>query len=200
MLRLIAPGRGISRRSRSTGSLPDADRVDLIQDIALLQDGSKTDPLVCLRPVRRKHKRKDNLRKTILLLGPVISICGCMPQTSSHLVETATTTQKFCYTLPREEVEHLLESILRECFHHPSRPGGSDDIFEVNIEELPNMNRYSLSTPVGIGFSADVTGGSGSCETEVQMYAAFSTWERTITDIGEAIHDEEVRCPSKHLL
>jgi hypothetical protein len=139
------------------------------------------------------------MRRTILLLGLVIILAGCMPQTSSHLVETATTTEKFCYSLPREKVELLLESILRKCFHHPSRPGGSDDIFEVTIEELPNVNRYSLSTPVGIGFSADVTSDADSCETEVQMYAAYSTWKRTITDIGEAIHDEEVRCPSKHL-
>jgi hypothetical protein len=139
------------------------------------------------------------MRRTILLLGPVINITACMPLTSSDLVETATTTQKFCYSLPHEEVEHLLESILRKCFHHPSIPGGSDDAFDVTIERLPNVNRYSLRIPVGIGFSADVTGGSGSCETEVQMYAAYSTWEQTITDIGEAIHDEEVRCPAKHL-
>jgi len=139
------------------------------------------------------------MRRAILLLGSVIIIAGCMPKTSSYLVETATTTQKFCYSLPRDEVEHLLEGILRKCFHHPSRPGGFDDIFEVTIEELPNVKRYSLAIPVGVGFGADVTSGADSCETEVQMYAAYSTWERTISDIGEAIHDEEVRCPSKHL-
>ena len=139
------------------------------------------------------------MRRTILLLAPVIIVAGCMPRSSSHLVENATTMEKFCYSLPQEEVERLLESILRKCFHHPSRPGGSDDIFEVTIEELPNVKRYSLGIPIGIGFGADVTSGAGSCETEVQMYAAYSTWERTITDIGEAIRDEEVRCPSKHL-
>jgi len=139
------------------------------------------------------------MSRTFLLPGLVVIIAACMPLNSSNLVETATTTQKFCYSLPHEEVENLLESILRKCFHHPSMPGGSDDIFEVTVEELPNVNRYSLRIPVGVGFSADVSSGSGSCETEVQMYAAYSTWERTITDIGEAIRDEEVRCPLKHL-
>lgn len=139
------------------------------------------------------------MSKIILQLGSVIIITACMPLSSSKLVETATTTKKFCYSLPHEKVEHLLEGILRKCFHHPSIPGGSDNAFEVTIEELANVRRYSLRIPVGIGFSADVTSGSGSCETEVQMYAAYSTWERTITDMGEAIRDEEVRCPSKHL-
>lgn len=144
------------------------------------------------------------MKREILFLASAISMTGCVtvPKSSSQLVDTSTTTETFCYSLPREDVGTSVESFLGKCYGPVEAiiPVGGIYVpmkadFQVINEELPNGNRYSVRNFVGFGYSADVIDGTDNCETTVNMYAVTGFWRNTFGAVDLAIKGEEPKCP-----
>lgn len=147
---------------------------------------------------------KYSLSPTDLLLGFVICMTGCVtvPKTSTQLVETSGITERFCYSLPREDVGRRVESILTKCYGPAETmiPIGGAYVpikadFQVLNEKTPHGNRFSVRNFVGFGYSAEVVTGADGCETTVQMYAVTGMWKSTFAAVDHAISTEEEKCP-----
>jgi hypothetical protein len=142
------------------------------------------------------------MRRLAIIIGIAISLTGCAAHTPSELVETSSTTETFCYSASPKDVDTKLEAFLLRCWGNDElvvRAGGSfvplHPGLRIRTEQRPNGNRYWLENFVGVGYTADVSPGSGSCSTEVKMYGLTIFWKGAFASADASIKGEKIRCP-----
>lgn len=143
------------------------------------------------------------MHKTLFLIVMSFLVCGCsmVPKTSGELVATSTTVQGYCYPDSRELVHERVSAFLERCYDVwvTRIPAGGklrpmETTFQVVEETIPDGKRLSVRNTFGFGYSADITGKSEQCESEIIMFGVTGLWKRTFGKVDESARGAEVAC------
>lgn len=141
--------------------------------------------------------------KALLLAIISFIICGCaaVPKTSNELVATSKTIQNYCYPDSREVVHERVSTFLEKCYGVwvTAIPAGGklkpiETTFQIVEETIPDGKRLSVRNRFGFGYSANITGKSERCESEIKMFGVTGFWEKTFRKVDESAKGNQEKC------
>ena len=131
----------------------------------------------------------------------VLSGCASIPDTSQELVGSTAIKQTNCYTQDSDQVSEKVKAFLEHCYRMETIvipiagiPVPMTGSYQVVEEHSGDDRRYSVRTKYGFGLTFDVKQNTGSCQTEVDMYALRSHLREKFDRVDAAINDGNPGC------
>ena len=66
--------------------------------------------------------------------------------------------------------------------------------FQIVEETIPDGKRMSVRNNYGFGYSANITGKIGRCESEIKMFGVTGFWKRTFKKVDESAKGNQEKC------
>ena len=127
------------------------------------------------------------MNREILTIGILVLLSGCtvMPRTSSELVNTSSTVEKYCYMEKADVIQERINKFLYQCYKTNLIP---------KKEIIEGGSRISLGNAIGVGFSVEILGETPACRTNVTMYGVSFFWKVTFNMVDSVAKGKEIKC------
>ena len=126
----------------------------------------------------------------VLVLIQFLSACGSFANKTSDLRSNPeyVKSKKYCYDISFNEVHQRIKSHVQTCWNPPRMN------FALREQQEGSTLKMSIKSELGYTFGMDLTPGTGTCRTELKMFAMNSFWQSDFENINYAIENDEVEC------